>query len=73
MPRRMMYPFRSAAVLTLALAWAGCGHVIRAEFAPNHPGPAYDFARQQCDRRRPPGTGPEEVFLRYLGAGGLYL
>lgn len=69
----MMYPLRSAAVLTLALASAGCGHVIRGEFAPNHPGPAYDFARQQCDRQRPPGTGPEEVFLRYLGAGGLYL
>ncbi|MFL6201326.1 MAG: MBL fold metallo-hydrolase [Thermoanaerobaculia bacterium] len=64
---------RSAAFLMLALACAGCGHVIRGEFAPNHSGPAYDFAEQKCARERPPGTGPEEVFVRYLGAGGLYL
>lgn len=64
---------RGAAVLIL-LALAGCGHAIRGEFAPNHPGPRYDFARRSCDpARRPPGTGPDEVFLRYLGAGGLYL
>lgn len=69
-----MHPLGSAAVLILALAWGGCGHVIRGEFAPNHPGPAYDFADRGCDpSQRPPGTGPEEVFLRYLGAGGLYL
>ena len=67
-----MSMYRSA-VLILALACAGCGHVIRGEFAPNHPGPAYDFAQQRCDRQRPPGAGPEEVFVRYLGAGGLYL
>ena len=74
MPRRMMSSLRFTAVLTLALACAGCGHVIRGEFAPNHPGPAYDFADRGCDpAQRPPGTGPEEVFLRYLGAGGLYL
>src|SRR5687768_18083725 len=24
-------------------------------------------------RQRPGGAGPEEVFVRYLGAGGLYL
>lgn len=64
---------RSAAILILSLACAGCGHVIRGEFAPNHPGPAYDFATQRCDRQRPGGAGPEEVFVRYLGAGGLYL
>jgi hypothetical protein len=64
---------RSAAVLTLTLACAGCGHVIRGEFAPNHPGPSYDFAKQRCERQRPGGAGPEEVFVRYLGAGGLYL
>lgn len=69
-----MNPLRSAAVLSLALASAGCGHVIRGEFAPNHPGPRYDFADRACDpAQRPTGTGPEEVFLRYLGAGGLYL
>jgi len=62
-----------SAVLILTLACAGCGHVIRGEFAPNHPGPAYDFAQQRCDRQRPDGAGPEEVFVRYLGAGGLYL
>lgn len=68
-----MNALRSAAVLMLALACAGCGHVIRGELAPNHPGPAYDFAKQRCARQRPGGAGPEEVFVRYLGAGGLYL
>src|SRR5688572_30936853 len=34
---------------------------------------SYDFAKQRCDRQRPGGAGPEEVFVRYLGAGGLYL
>src|SRR6187549_1866807 len=62
-----------AAVLTLALACAGCGHVIQGQFAPNHPGKTYDFAGQKCDRQRPAGAGPDEVFVRYLGAGGLYL
>ncbi len=68
-----MSMYRSAAILILTLACTGCGHVIRGEFAPNHPGPAYDFAKQRCDRQRPGGAGPEEVFVRYLGAGGLYL
>src|SRR5215210_1857264 len=72
-----MSPFRSAVVptlgLTLALACAGCSHVIRGEFAPNHPGKTYNFAKQECARKRPAGAGPDEVFIRYLGAGGLYL
>ncbi|HEX5717033.1 MAG TPA: MBL fold metallo-hydrolase [Thermoanaerobaculia bacterium] len=71
----MMSQLRSAAVLTLTLALtcAGCGHVIQGEFAPNHPGKTYDFAGRKCDRQRPGGAGPDEVFIRYLGAGGLYL
>ena len=65
---------RRAAVPFLVLALAGCGHSIRGEFAPNHSGPRYDFAKRSCDpAARPPGSGPDEVFLRYLGAGGLYL
>lgn len=64
---------RSAAVLILALACAGCGHVIRGEFAPNHPGRTYDFSDQKCERQRPAGAGPDDVFVRYLGAGGIYL
>ena len=65
---------RRAAVSILLLALAGCGHSIRGEFAPNHSGPRYDFAKRSCDPAgRPPGSGPDEVFLRYLGAGGLYL
>ncbi|HVG11317.1 MAG TPA: MBL fold metallo-hydrolase [Thermoanaerobaculia bacterium] len=68
-----MHPLRALAVLTLALTCAGCGHVIQGEFAPNHPGRTYDFAKQECARQRPAGAGPEEVFIRYLGAGGLYL
>jgi hypothetical protein len=69
----MMSQLRSAAVLTLTLACAGCGHVIQGEFAPNHPGKTYDFSSQKCERQRPAGAGPDEVFIRYLGAGGLYL
>ncbi len=68
-----MRQLRSTAVLILALACAGCGHVIQGEFAPNHPGKAYDFSGQKCERQRPAGAGPDEVFIRYLGAGGLYL
>lgn len=65
---------RGAAVPILLLALAGCGHVIQGEFAPNHPGDRYDFGKRSCDpSKRPAGSGPEEVFLRYLGAGGLYL
>lgn len=67
-------PKRRAAVPILVLALTGCGHVIRGELAPNHPGARYDFAKRSCDpSKRPAGAGPEEVFLRYLGAGGLYL
>ena len=76
--RIMSRLFRSTAVLALSLALtlacAGCGHAVRGEFAPNHPGRQFDFRRPGCDpARRPAGTGPEEVFVRYLGAGGLYV
>jgi len=69
-----MNTLRSAAVLMLALACTGCGHVIRGEFAPNHPGKVYDFRHPGCSPApRPPEPGGDEVLLRYLGAGGLYL
>lgn len=75
----MSRPLHSALFLALGLALtgAGCGHMVRSEFAPNHPGSPgghYDFSRPGCDAaQRPPGAGPEEVFVRYLGAGGFYL
>lgn len=65
----------SAAFLALALpVVAGCGHMVRGEFAPNHPGkPHFDFRHPGCDpAQRPPAAGGD-VVVRYLGAGGLYL
>lgn len=74
MPRTMSHPLRSAAVLALALACAGCGHVIRGQFAPNHTGPRYDFRRPGCQPGpRPEEPGGDDVLVRYLGASGLYL
>ena len=68
--------FRFTAFLALALPLgAGCGHIVRGEFAPNHPGKArFDFGRPGCDpAQRPAAVGPDDVVVRYLGAGGLYL
>jgi hypothetical protein len=70
----MMTRFRQALALTLAgLACAACGHVIRGELAPNHAGD-FDFRKPGCKpASRPAATAPDDVLVRYLGAGGLYL
>ncbi len=62
------------ALLVLSLLTAGCGHVIRAEFAPNHAGRDVDFRRLPCvPAGRPTETGPDDVLIRYFGAAGLYV
>src|SRR5436309_2348182 len=50
---------------------AGCGHVIRPDLAPNHG--RFDFSDPPCRLSPKPRLGPDEVGLRYLGAGGLYV
>lgn len=70
-----MTRFHQALALTLlCLTCAACGHVIRGEFAPNHFGREVDFRDPGCEAaRRPAATEPDDVLVRYLGAGGLYL
>ncbi len=63
------------AVLLLAasLAGVGCGHVIRGEHVPNHFGRDFDFRNPGCKAAPRPAARPDDVLVRYLGAGGLYL
>jgi hypothetical protein len=70
-----MTRFHQALALTLAgLTCAACGHVIHGEFAPNHFGREVDFRNPGCEAAsRPAAAGPDDVLVRYLGAGGLYL
>lgn len=54
------------------LVLTGCGgHVIRPEFAPNFG--RFDFANPPCQPSAQPVLEADEVGLRYLGAGGLYV
>jgi hypothetical protein len=71
---------RSSALLLLLLhlllpllLLIGCGHSIRPEFAPNYPGRSFDFAKPPCQLSAKPDLGANEVAIRYLGAGGLYI
>lgn len=58
--------------LLALLMLSGCGgHVIRPQFAPNYNG--FDFSAPPCELSPQPTLGPDEVGLRYLGAGGLYI
>jgi hypothetical protein len=59
-------------LLLASLALAGCnGHVVRPELAPNHG--RFDFSDPPCRLSPQPTLGADEVGLRYLGAGGLYV
>lgn len=67
---------RHAILLTATALTCACGHVIRGELAPNHSGRDFDFRNPGCAAApRPPRqkTAPDDVLVRYLGAGGLYL
>jgi len=55
----------------LAVSSAG-GHLVRAEFAPQH-GTTFDFSRPPCAPASGTPTGDGELVVRYLGAGGLYV
>lgn len=63
------------APLILLFGLAGCsGHTIRAEFAPNYAQQGdFNFQEPPCRRSPKPSLGQDEVAIRYLGAGGLYL
>jgi len=67
---------RRLAGLVPLLLLCGCGHTIRPEFAPNHAGQgAFDFERPPCSvaSASAPKLAADEVGIRYLGAGGLYV
>ena len=61
-------------LLAGVIAVSGCrhGHVIRAEFAPNH-ARDFDFSNPPCEAAPFAETDPDGVTLRYLGVSGLYL
>jgi hypothetical protein len=65
-----MNPRKTSLVLAL-LVLSGCGHVIRPELAPNHG--RFDFSDPPCRLSPKPALGANEVAIRYLGAGGLYV
>lgn len=59
--------------LGLAALLAGCGHAV----SPNldfDQAPRFDFREPDCPAStRPAEVGPDDVLVRYLGAGGLYV
>jgi hypothetical protein len=58
--------------LVPVLVWlVGCGHVIQPELAPNWG--RFDFAQPPCTLSPRPDAADDQVVLRYLGAGGLYV
>ncbi|MCP3980585.1 MAG: MBL fold metallo-hydrolase [bacterium] len=61
-------------IVVLLLALSGCthGHVIRHEFAPNHPGD-FDFSEPPCSPASRPEPRPDDALLRYLGTAGVHL
>jgi len=62
------------AVAAAVIGVSGCrhGHVIRAEFAPNHT-QDFDFTSPPCEPAPLNETAMDGVTLRYLGVSGLYL
>jgi hypothetical protein len=63
-----------AALLLLPLIVVfGCrGHIIRAEYVPNHPDD-FDFENPPCAAASRPDTAAGAVLVRYIGVGGLYI
>lgn len=68
LPRR---PDVAGASLLALLSLAACGHVIRPELSPNLG--RFDFSHPPCRPSPKPQLAPDEVGIRYLGAGGLYV
>jgi hypothetical protein len=65
---------RLAGLLPPLLLLAACGHTIRPEFAPNYASQGgFDFKRPPCRVSPAPELAADEVGIRYLGAGGLYV
>src|SRR5215216_3083773 len=62
---------RKACLVLVLLILSGCGHVIRPELAPNTG--RFDFSDPPCPLSSKPTLGTNEVGIRYLGAGGLYV
>ena len=66
-----------AAVVMGAAWYARGGHVIAGQFVLNHGGRDFDVARPPgeapCPAAPRPACGADDVCVRYLGAGGLYL
>jgi hypothetical protein len=48
------------------------GHIIRRRYAPNH-GQDFDFTRPPYVPASRPRAAPDDVLIRYLGVGGLYI
>lgn len=70
-----MRTLRALSLLAL-IALVGCGgHVIRPEFAPNFApnNGRFDFSKPPCKLSPQPVLEANEVGIRYLGAGGLYI
>jgi len=48
------------------------GHIIKSRYAPNH-GKDFDFAKPPYIPASRPRAAPDDVVIRYLGVGGLYI
>jgi len=63
---------RALPLLLALVSLAGCsGHVVRSEFAPNYG--RFDLSDPPCRLSPQPTLQADEVGVRYLGAGGLYV
>lgn len=72
--RRRVFAGLFLALLAVAVfAQWSCGHVIAGQYALNHGGVDFDVAKPPCAPVPRPACGPDDVCLRYLGAGGLYV
>lgn len=71
---RLLAP-RRACALGLVLALAGCGHLIGPGLDLQGGADRFDFADPPCTPEARPAwrEDPDQVILRYLGAGGLYV
>lgn len=69
LPRRRCYGHLP--LICWVVAALGCGHTIGPAVAANHPG-GFDFKHPPCEAAEH-AVAADEVEIRYLGAGGLYV